>query len=142
MAIPRIGRSIDVDKVAAGLGAEHMGSVAVRPMTVDEAGELLLTYLPEDTQVIINEAAVTLGYPVWQMLLGYAMKTAERFELFSPIMMGTWQDGGRPNLPRPCGTCGIEFSTRYPDGKYCCELCFFQKGGHTKDCPTQVKVGA
>ena len=110
------------------------------PVTAEAAAEELMSYLPEDHQMFIREAAAKMALPVWQVLLGYAVKAAERFELFSPIILSSWESRGKPNTTRPCENCKIEFFSRYPDAKFCCDKCFFNKldeQGHSDTCPTK-----
>ena len=130
MAQPRIGRRLVEEKQTI----ELKESVELSP---EDAAEVLLEYLPTDVQMAVREASDNMKLPLWQVILGYTIKVAERFELFSPIILSSWETGSRPNLPRPCGTCGVEFTSRYPDAKFCCSHCFFghlDKSGHTKDC--------
>ena len=71
----------------------------------EQAAEELISYLPEDTQMLIREAMHSKAAPLWQMLLGYTMRVADRSELFSPYILSSWEAGKKPNEARPCKTC-------------------------------------
>jgi hypothetical protein len=129
------GRPIDAEAELAKDTAEDLASAA----------EFLLTYLPEGTQLLIREATTTMGNPLWQTLLGYVMRCADRQELFSPVILSMWESGLRPNGPRPCLTCGQDFRSEFPEARYCCTPCHFQKleqFGHAADCAIGVEVAS
>jgi len=115
------------------------GSVFVMEDDPEKAAEILIPYLPEDTQMLIREAKEAMQVPLWQMFLGYVMIVSDRSELFSPFLLAAWEAGKKPNEERPCGTCGGMFRSRFAQAKYCCAPCHFNKlaaFGHTSDCPT------
>lgn len=109
----------------------------------DAAADELLKYLPEDVQSLIREASKHMALPVWQMLLGYAMRMHEMGELFVPyVLASSWEAGRKANLPRHCRGCGLLFKSRFATAEYCCNPCHFKKlekmGGHTQECPTHI----
>ena len=148
MAVPKIGRrsvSVDVltDSQLEGFVNSPGPVVQLDSRVLDDdpeqAAEVLLPYLPEDTQLLIKEAQVAAGVPLWQMFLGYVMIVSDRAELFAPYLLAAWEAGKKPNEARPCGTCGGLFKSRFAQAKYCCAPCHFNKlveFGHTSDCPT------
>lgn len=116
-----------------------------RREAIEAAGVLLIQYLPEETQALIREASEQMKLPIWQMLLGYAMRSRERDEVFFPVILSMWEHTLPANAPRPCGKCGLIFTSRFGESKYCCNPCFFDKLsklGHTEDCPTRKAVAA
>jgi len=129
---------IDVPKPPA------MRDAAIPPsaelVELEKAAELLMRYLPDETQVLIREAHEQLKLPFWQMLLGYAMRARERDEVFWPVILSMWENALPADAPRPCATCGSIFRSKFGDGLYCCNPCFFGKlsvKGHAEECPTR-----
>ena len=155
MAVPKIGRRGGVmygpivadahltKEEGDALLTGTPGSVFVMEDDPEKAAEVLLPYLPEDTQMLIREAREAMQVPLWQMFLGYVMIVSDRSELFSPFLLAAWEAGKKPNEERPCGTCGGMFRSRFAQAKYCCAPCHFNKltaFGHTSDCPTGLGV--
>jgi len=104
----------------------------------EEAAEFLVQFLPRETRELIEEARKLRAVPLWQMLLGYVMRYAERYELFSPVILSAWESGGRADVPRPCKSCGEPFSSRFPGAAHCCNPCAcgkLRELGHAEDCP-------
>ena len=111
-------------------------------LTPEVAAEFMMGYLPEDTAYFIREAATHTHAPVWQMLLGYVMRCSDGMLLYSPFLLSSWETGMRPSAQRQCSKCGLAFQSKFPDAKYCCERCFFDKldaFGHAGNCPTRER---
>ena len=139
MPVPRIGRvfteSRDVENKTVTVTSD--AAVAVTP---DAAAEVLMEFLPMDTQTLLREASEHMVVPMWQMLLGYVMRCHDGALMYSPFLLSSWETGGKPNKPRPCKGCGELFSSRFPDAAYCCNACAFEKlevFGHHEDCPVR-----
>ena len=113
-------------------------------MLVEDAAYAMLEYLPEDVQELIREAHGACQLPMWQMLLGYVMKAADRSELFVPYRIAMWDGGRKANEARPCKTCGKVFTpARFPNQEMCCNSCAFSRLedlGHNDWCPTRIQV--
>ena len=104
----------------------------------EDAAELLIQFLPKEAQSLIQEARQSRGVPLWHMLLGYVMRSADRAELFSPTILPVWESGGRADTPRPCRSCGELFQSRFPEAAFCCNACACEKlsvRGHSDGCP-------
>lgn len=112
------------------------------PRGPEDAAEVLMKYLPEETQGLIREAQGNRQVPLWHMLLGYVMNASEQSELFNPYVLAAWDAGVGPNESRPCKTCGLPFRSRFPGAQYCCNPCACGKDKHLEDCPTRVMVTA
>lgn len=147
MGTPKIGRKLSFIKqpveTREWIPVENKQVVGVSEVQEEYdpevAAEILMEYLPEDTQMLIREAQQGQQVPLWQMLLGYVMIVSDRAELFAPYILASWEAGKKPNEPRPCETCHVEFRSRFAQAKYCCATCHFGKlaeFGHTADCPT------
>lgn len=112
---------------------------------LEEAMRQGIRYLPGEVRNLVLEASATLGTPVWQLLLGYTMRCSEWGELFAPYRLPAWEQGGIPDAPRPCQTCGRTFVSRFANATYCCPKCFFGKvteQGHAEDCPTRTALAS
>lgn len=119
-----------------------VGSTAVVVVAdPNQAAELLMQYLPSVMRELILEAQRTLSKPLWQMLLGYVVRSYDRMELFHPYLLSQWEYQ-RPWVDeRKCERCGELFSPPVPDGAYCCNNCFFGKlddRGHSDVCSTRM----
>lgn len=133
MAQPKIGRKVWEEKMAEKARIEVAPPVP-EPLPQERAAEILMGFLPEDTQIFIREAVGNMQLPLWQVLLGYVMRCADRQELFTPHILSAWEGGRRPSTVHACERCGFEFKSKFPDARYCCNRCFFQKGGHSEGC--------
>lgn len=112
-------------------------------VTPDEAAEVLLTYLPEETQMLIREAQHGMAKPLWQMLLGYVMRCRDNQHVWFPFFLSMWDSGLPATEPRPCGTCGQPFKGPVAEARYCCAPCFFGKlaeFGHSDACFIKPKA--
>lgn len=140
MPTPRIGRRPSIQPPVESVDRKEAKELEyVNP---ELAAASLMMYLPTDAQMFINEASEQMQLPLWQMILGYVMRCADRFELFAPHILSQWESGGIANAPRPCGTCEQNFTSKFPDARYCCDNCFFGKLatlGHSEMCPTKVR---
>lgn len=139
--VPKINRrgeleSVEVDRI--------VGVPAQDPDDPEYAAWVLIRYLPEDVQRLVEEAANTKALPVWQLLLGYTMRCSEWGEIFAPHLLPDWVRGGKPGAARPCQGCGEMFISKFPSAAWCCNPCACQKldaMGHSKTCPTLVHSG-
>ena len=137
MATPRIGREV-FEKTMS----EPKNEPTKESLTPAEAGEFLFEFLPDDAQELIREASNHMGFPIWQMLLGYVMRCYDGALTFSPFILASWENGGRPNKSRPCRSCGEMFFSRFPDAQFCCERCSFGKlteFGHNEACQVRIR---
>ena len=134
MAQPKLGQKL-FDEFE-----EKKKEVVREPITLDQAAETLVALLPPDTLMFVKEASAALALPMWQMLLGYAMRCADRMELYSPSILSSWAMGQAASRDRSCTNCGQLFGSPHPDAMYCCHNCFFGKVstlGHVDNCPTK-----
>ena len=134
ISLPGIVPSISVD-VKEPIEADISG------ITPQQAVDVLLPFLPEYVQGRIREAAVQLQLPVWQMVLGYVMRIADFNELFTPyVLMASWDRNQKADEPRPCRSCGVLFSSVWPNAAYCCDRCAcgkLEEFGHREECTTR-----
>lgn len=150
MPTPRINRREDGDEEMR----ELKGTIQrvfdlpppsdVDPEDPDRAAEVLLRYLPDGVQNLIEEASKTTAIPVWQLLLGYTMRCSEWGEIFAPHLLPQWSRGGKPNAARACKGCGAMFTSPHVNAEWCCNACACQKvseRGHNDTCPTLVHSG-
>lgn len=108
---------------------------------LDAACEVLMEYLPVETQERIREAKEGRDVPLWHMILGYVMRCRDREEVWSPHLLSMWDNGLPASAPRPCKNCKKMFTHRFSEASYCCDHCAFEKipeKGHTTDCPTRT----
>src|SRR5258708_32434095 len=54
------------------------------PLSVEQAGEELVSYLPDYVGDLIREYGRESGRPIWQILLSYAMICYEQAQTFVP----------------------------------------------------------
>lgn len=116
-----------------------------RGPSMDEAADLLCSFLPADVRERLDEQGTYHSKPRWQVLLGIVIRVVvDRPDLLAvPYFLGTWSEAVRPHDARPCKTCGTPFVSRYPDAQYCCDVCYFGKLGekpHAETCYITVGV--
>ena len=110
------------------------------PLSVEQAGEELVSYLPDYVGDLIREYGRESGRPIWQILLSYAMICYEQAQTFVPYVLPQWETGGRANTPKMCRNCKGSFTSRWPDAQVCCNACSAGKGGHSDGCQLKEKV--
>lgn len=107
----------------------------------EHAAEVLMTYLPPESQEKIRQAQHDMVKPLWQMLMGYVMVQVDKEEIWAPYILSQWETNVASLKPKPCGKCqGLFLNPRFPDAQYCCGNCYFDKleeKGHTVDCLLQ-----
>lgn len=141
MPQPRIGKKVWEEKMASRTEVEATTPPSLQ-LPHEYAADVLFGFLPDDTQMFIREVVTNMQLPLWQVILGYVMRCADRQELFSPHILSAWESGRRPSIAHPCEHCGLEFISKFPDAKYCCNRCYFKKGGHSEGCPVKPVVEA
>ena len=145
--VPRINRRDDVEEMKTEMreaGVFEGEGKSDRAADPDAAAEVLLRYLPDDVQNLIEEASKTTAIPVWQLLLGYTMRCSEWGEIFAPHLLPHWSRGGKPNAARACKGCGEMFASTHANAEWCCNACAFDKlavRGHFENCPTLSHSG-
>lgn len=151
MSSPKIGRTLQDSgpdpkeamlRSVEGAGAAGLVSYQTPPREISpaEAGETLLAYLPADAQKLVREAAGLQDREIWHVLLGYALRAYEVFDMFMYSHLDSWERKVKPTEAWPCDTCGSLMWSRFPESKYCCASCYFGKlpeKGHHDDCLIQ-----
>jgi len=135
MTVPKIGRSL-YPEPGRDL-VELAGERAELLLSPKAAGEALLAYLPADAQKLVREAAGLQGREIWHVLLGYALRAYERFDMFMYSHLDSWERQVKPTEPWPCSTCQALMWSRFPEAQYCCNACYFGKlseKGHGENC--------
>lgn len=103
-----------------------------------DAASILVDYLPDDIKRDIQEAVDAVQIPLWQMLLGYAVRCWDGKLLYAPFLLSSWEGGIKPSSNHRCESCGRMFYSRFPDARHCCDRCTFGKletMGHAENCP-------
>lgn len=140
MSNPRIGRKILEERQAMSEEIRVKEQESVSEITIEQAADVMMSYLPPDTQFRIREARESLQLPLWQHFLGLVMNTVDRQQIYAPHILSSWEGGEKPSNDRVCKECGSGFWSRFSQALYCCPPCFFKKGLHADDCPTKEYV--
>lgn len=134
MTQPRIGRQVYEEAM------RDKKEEADPKAKLEEAARFLLDYLTPEAQSQIRAAAAEKHMPVWQLLLGYVMRAADRGEIWTTYMLSSWESAHKPGAPRPCKSCGLVFGSEFAEAAYCCNPCACGKLailGHAESCSTK-----
>ena len=104
---------------------------------VIDATQVLMAYIPEDIRRDITEASESMQIPLWQMLLGYAVRCWDGKLTYAPFILSSWESGTKASSNHRCESCGRMFHSRFPDARFCCNDCHFGKieeRGHSPEC--------
>lgn len=111
---------------ASPVDAPPLGAPA--PKALDDAATLLMTKLPANIKVFIEEQSrVYSGYPPWVFILGAVLRQFEISQLQAPILDPSWLREFSSLVPPTgqaiCKHCGTTFKEQKYKQKYCSNEC-------------------